>query len=462
MRARTDHIMRRTLRALTVVGTVATLGACDNYFTGPGLDSNPNVPSDATANQLFVGFQAFSTANMTGDNNRVLSLFVQQMAGTGRQWAGFDQYTYTENDFGWDSYYNSGGLVDLRKVQEKAKSDKLFLGIAQVWEALIVSQIADIWGDIPYSEALSADKPEPKLDKQVAVYAALQSLLDNAITNLNAGGAGPGAADLIYGGDKAKWLQAAHTLKARLYMHVAETDQTAYAKALTETGLGISNASNDFTTYQSSGTGEQNQWWQFRIQRGTDISVGAYLVNLMKSRNDPRLDSYFSPGAAAGGEIIGADPGAEDDGTYAWLSAERGDPGFRQPILTYAENQMIRAEAQYKTGAAAAALATLNAYRATVPLPAVNAAGGAIFTAIMEEKYVSLFQNIEVWNDYKRTCYPNIAPVSGTNVPARLFYGTGERNTNSNIPTPAQQPRRNQNDPANATSTDGSACLGQK
>jgi starch-binding outer membrane protein, SusD/RagB family len=460
MRTRTDFMMRRTCKALMIVGTLGVLGACDSYFSGTGIDTNPNVPSNATADQLFVGFQAFSTANMTGDNNRVISLFTQQMAGTGRQWAGYDQYSITENDFGWDSYYNGGGLVDLRKVQGLVAEDKLYLGIAQVWEALVVGQLADMWGDIPYSEALGTIA-QPKLDKQADVYAALQVLLDNAITNLNAGGTGPGAADLVYGGAKSAWVQAAHTLKARLYMHVAEVDQTAYAKARTETALGISSEANDFTTYQSGSTGEQNQWFQFRIQRGTDISAGELLVDLMKARQDPRLDDYFSPGPAAGGDIIGAPPGEEDDGSFAWLSDVRGAPDFRQPILTFAENQMIKAEAEYRTGDAVAALATLNSFRGTVGLGPRNLTGPALLTAIMEEKYVSLFQNVEVWNDYKRTCYPNLAPVTGTTIPARFLYSSSERNANPNIPSPSQQPKRNTNDPRTTTSTDGSACKGQ-
>jgi len=30
-----------------------------------------------------------------------------------------------------------------------------------------------------------------------------------------------------------------------------------------------------------------------------------------------------------------------------------------------------------------------------------------------------LFQNTEVWNDYRRTCYPNLAPASDSFIPAR-------------------------------------------
>jgi hypothetical protein len=455
--------MRLRIPVALVAITVAGLGAggcSDSYFQGPRLNENPNKPSTAAPDQQFVGFQAFSFATMTGDVNRLISLWMQQMAGTGRQWAGYDQYVVTENDFTMDDFYAQGGLVDIRGVQSKVKDDKLYLGIAQTWEALLMDMASDVWGDIPYSQAVG-DSLRPQLDKQADVHNALLALVDQGITNINAGGAGPGAADLVYGGDKTKWAQAAHTLKARIYMHLGESDATSYAKALTETNSGIASATNDFTTYQSGTTGEANHWYQFRIQRGTDISVGKFLVDLMKQRSDPRLTTYFSPGANAGGQIIGARPGQEFDGTQAWLSATRGAADFRQPLLTFAENQLIRAEAQYRTNAQPAALATLNGYRAGVGLPAKSGLTGAtLLTAIMEEKYVALFQNTEVWNDYRRTCYPNLAPAVGSFIPARLVYGTDERRANPNIPSPSQQPRRNQDDPPTTTSTDGSRCLG--
>jgi starch-binding outer membrane protein, SusD/RagB family len=447
------------LAAIMAAGFVS--GSCsDSYFEGPRLNENPNKPSTAAADQQFVGFQAFTFSALTGDVNRVISLWMQQMAGTGRQWAGYDQYTVTENDFTMDDFYAQGTLVDIRGVQSKVQENKLYLGIAQTWEALLMDLTSDVWGDIPYSQAVS-DVVHPELDKQIAVHNALIALVDQGITNINGGGAGPNAADLVYGGDQTKWTEAAHTLKARLYMHLGETDAANYAKALTETDAGISSAANDFTTYHSATTGEANHWYQFRIQRGTDISAGKYLVDLLKQRSDPRLTAYFAPGPDAGGQIIGAPPGQEFNGSQAWLSATRGAPDFRQPILTFAENQLIRAEAQFRTGAEPAALATLNAYRVSVGLAEKNGlAGAALLTAIMEEKYVALFQNTEVWNDYRRTCYPNLTPASGNFIPARLVYGTDERRANPNIPSPSQQPRHNEDDLPTASSTDGSRCLG--
>jgi Starch-binding associating with outer membrane len=70
---------------------------------------------------------------------------------------------------------------------------------------------------------------------------------------------------------------------------------------------------------------------------------------------------------------------------------------------------------------------------------------------VMTEKYITLFQNIEVWNDFKRTCIPALTPAAGkSEIPARLLYGTTERQTNPNTPS---NPPRNWNDPNNDCTT---------
>ena len=58
--------------------------------------------------------------------------------------------------------------------------------------------------------------------------------------------------------------------------------------------------------------------------------------------------------------------------------------------------------------------------------------GAVTLAAIMNEKYITLFQNVETWNDYKRTCIPALTPTAGgVNgvIPGRLLYPVGERQT---------------------------------
>jgi hypothetical protein len=134
------------------------------------------------------------------------------------------------------------------------------------------------------------------------------------------------------------------------------------------------------------------------------------------------------------------------------------------PVITYAETQLIGAEAAFQTGGQGAAQPFLDAARANRSYGSRGATPN-IFTPlapvpatlenIMEEKYVTLFLNIEAWNDYKRTCLPALAPAPaslgnttpGTQpVPGRLPYGITEINANPNTPN-VSPVGRNANDP---------------
>ncbi|HEX5726348.1 MAG TPA: SusD/RagB family nutrient-binding outer membrane lipoprotein [Longimicrobiaceae bacterium] len=456
-------------RILTAAGVLALggwLAACDDFLSGPGLDTDPNRPSQATIAQLYQGVQVNSFVWFTGDLARVASMWNQLMAGTGRQQQTRDLYEVTEVDFDFDfsRIYTGGGLIDLREIQRLAgeSGDRTYAGIAKVWEAYKIGMAASLWGDIPYSEAVG-ENPKPVLDDQAAVYAAVQTLLNNAIADLQAAaGAGPGVLDQVYGGDRTKWIQAANTLKARFYMHWVEAQLAGGAsatRAATACGgncltaartaalSGISSAANDMRTFHTTTAGEQNLWFQFmNIARQGDIAAGERLVELLKDRSDPRLEEYFAP--VGSGQYIGAPPGTEL--TASQLNpAGRGAADFRQPLVTYAENQLILAEANYRLGAEGTALTHLNNARTSEGLAALGAlTGPALLTEIALEKYIALFQNIEAWNDHKRLCEPALTPAAGAAVlPGRLFYGEDERNTNPNIPSPGSITDRNDNDP---------------
>jgi len=414
-----------------------------------------------------------------------------------------------------------GGLLDIKKMQQLARSvnDSIYIGIGKVYEALVIGMAASIWGDIPYREAADSTNLTPAFDPQLQVYSDVLTQLDSAITFLAATPAPPNAgppsdnSELVYldrGGDAAAlavvYTQVAHSLKARYHMHLAEVDPSHYALALAEVPLGINSPANDMLWFHDQSPSGQNVWWQFMNTR-TDIGPGAAIVEIMKRRlaqgidNDERLNFYFQQAVfdpnpdAAGDEVptgffgyrpgalrnlvtasgiyngngspVGAGGATDPGGNYSLFNFidQNTDPGdVRMPVITYAETQLIGAEAAFATGGQGAAQPFLDAARAQrsygargttpivfSPLPPVP----ATLQNIMEEKYVTLFLNIEAWNDYKRTCLPALAPAPaslgsttpGTNpVPGRLPYGITEINANPH--TPAVSPvGRNPNDP---------------
>ena len=449
----------------------------------------------------------------------------RQQAAYDRYGAGpNDVDTYFLAVYGAGIGINGGGaLLDIHKMLQLARkaSDSLYIGIGKVYEALDMGFAADRWGDIPYREAADSTIPQPHFDPQLQIYDDLQHQLDSAITIFlaasgptNIGGATDGS-ELVYGGRTSAQLgtvytAVAHSLKARYYMHVAATDPTAYQKAFTEAQSGISSPADDFLWFHDATPVGQNIWWQFQSQRSGDLGPGAPIINILGRRiaagveDSARIKFYFSEVAAcvaptggtatqvgpvyfgyrpSGNKVLPGGKGSlcvttapgqpEPDSTYSFSdfgpfidgSSEPGD--FRQPEITYAETQLIMAEAQWHINCPACAATTvvaqaqpfLDAARAnraygatggaTVTFPALPNANApnalpATLQNIIEEKYVTLFLNPEVWNDYKRTCLPSLAPapasVTATTpgtapIPGRLPYGQTEINANPNVPT---------------------------
>ena len=454
----TNYIKHVAVR-IAVAATVVSVGGC-NFLTGGEASSDPNRQVVATSNQYFVATQEQLWAFWGSDMARVTGILAQQFHGIANQYGALEaRYSHDPGTTNGShaALYTSGGLVDIKKLQTASRvvGDSLYLGIAQIEEGALMGTGADIFGDLVYKQALQGI-PNPVLDDQFAVYDSVQQVLSAGIANINRdvpGNAGPGDADLVYGGDPVSWTAMAHTLKARFYMHTGEVRGVpAYQSALAEAQQGISSDAGNYVGAFTQVASETNFYFQFHgpAGRGGDLSTASTLNTLLETRNDPRRTQYFS---------LTSNP--------EWLSATRGAKDFQQPYVTYDENTLIWAEAAYRTGDQVTALAKLNEERTNNGLSAEVLAGQPLLNEILIEKYIVDFQlGEEAWNDYKRTCTPNLVPTApaGTTIPGRMYYDAPEQNTDTNIPAVDQGVNgiRNKNDPPNATSDGtGAACLGQ-
>lgn len=471
--------MKKYAKAAVVLSLFIGAG-CDDFIQGPGLTETPNSPASGTAQQQLIAIQARMATLLEGQLARTAGIYTQQIIGQNNQQLLVTQYLYGESDYSgfFSGFYVGGGLVAMRNVQSMsaAAGDQLLLGIAKIWEGLAFGTATSIWGDIPYSEANDPNNPAPKLDPQEQVYAQVQAVLDEGIAALQAAPTDGACetSDLVYcstGVTKAqqisRWIAAAYTLKARFHLDLVERNgNTAYQAALAAAQNGIAEVpASPNNAMDGQGPGDfrlwhggtqdldANVWAGFLQARGGDIRAGDALVQLLKDREDPRLERYFSPNSA--GEYFGL---SGNNTTVGGTASEINIPvrrvfSFRQPIVTWAENQLILAEAQFVLNGEAAALPYVNAVRQAVgldPLATVT------FEDIAYEKYIAMFQNIAVWSDWRRTCFPRLTPNgTRTEVPGRIPYGSAERTTNPNIPLPSQYPAgttgsspvRNWNDP---------------
>jgi len=445
----------RLCTALVALALTAGTTGCDEFLSGSDISNDPNNPTSASNIALFVAAQGNLNVQMENHLARVICLWMQACSGQGPQYGLLGTYGVGADEFFgfWSGTYGGGGLLDLRRIRRSTlqAGDSLFSGMAMVLEAYLVGTAADVWGDIPYREAVSIANDAPAPDPQQQVYADLQALLDTAIVFLAAtapANQGPGGADLSYSGDPVKWTGLAHTLKARLHLHTAEVlGAPAYQAALNEAQLGIASSADDFLAYHTQASTERNLWHQF-VNSWTDfIKAGRFMVDLLQANNDPRLATYYDsvPGTTT---FRGADPvdtlgvGSLSDLGETVLAAD-----YRQPLVTWAETQLITAEAAYRTGNAGLARTSMENVRDAAGLSPITPApsGPALLTAIMTEKYITMFQSIETWSDYRRTCIPALTPAQGGAIPARIGYPESERIANSSIPDAG--PLRNWNDP---------------
>jgi hypothetical protein len=441
--------------ATAMLGLGVALGttACGDFLTGPKLSDNPNRPVTATNSNLLVASQTNLSSVIEGHLGRTICVWMQQCSGTRLQYNSLGQYIVGDDDYfiPWSQIYGGGGLFDLRLLQSQALAtgDSAYAGVGKVLEAWFIGLATDVWGDVPYSQAADSTIAAPVLDPQAQVYTALQTRLDEAIASMNATNLGvsvPGDEDLVYGGDLAKWTALAYTLKARYYLHTAEQlGPPAYAAALAAATNGIADPDGDYIAYHSTATTESNLYSLFTTQWQDYLSAGKALLDLLQSTSDARLSEYFDPNAD--GDFKGADPGEDIGVKPSPLSSTRLDPAFQQPYATWAENQLIIAEAAFQTGDEGTARTSLDAVRADAGLGSVGGVSGpALLQAIMTEKYTRLFQSPETWSDYRRTCIPALAPAPGSSfIPARLTYPLSERNANASIPDGG--PLQNWNDP---------------
>lgn len=454
----------RTQKLILVVALLVCsfLLSCSNFIDDPDIQNDPNRATVVSADLLFNAMQVRQFSRYEGHTSRTAAIWTQQLAGVDRQAISLGKYDFTESEWNTDmnGLYTGGGLVDIRNIlkETEAKGWRLYSGIAKTWEALTIGMAASLWGDLPYSEAVG-DNPTPKLDKQQDIYAAVQKLLDQAIEDLTVAGGYKPANDHVYAANATKWIQAAYTLKARFYLHWAEVNSGNYALALAVVQKGISANANNFKTKHTTVENESSTIYQYWRTRNSDIRAGKYLVDLLTTRNDPRLQKYFQAGVGSvAGKYIGVEPGATlTDASNLSAALRAADYAF--DVMTFSEVNLIWAECAFKTGDEATALAKLNAARraeegrwaltANSLGVAAGLTGTALINAIMEEKYIALFMNIEVYNDWKRSNRPVVTPYGGGQIPRRLLYSQGERTTNSNIPAPSQQPVRNTNDPGN-------------
>ncbi len=462
--------MKRTLYIFLVLAWLGS--ACESLVDD--INQNPNDPSTATFSSILTGAEVGNIILNTGETARRAGIFCGYYTGIDRQHLGFSNYELTTSDFNalwFDAYVDTyRNALETEKVAQSEGVTGITQGIAQVIQALAIGTAASLFGDVPFSEAGQIEIDNPAYEDQAVVYAGVQSLLDEAIQNLQTNsGRPPQGSDIYFDGDPAKWTEVAYTLKARFYMHTQQ-----YTEAYSAATLGINSLDDAMYAPHGSGIEESNLTYLFFAigVRGADVITSDFITSLVQSdtamnpipanyRGNAKTDETGRFNFYFLNNNLGVQPNTVDGFAAQTASA---------PIVTYEETLLILAEAGFRSQGFNTGLTHLNEFRAFMdaggyltnadtsqiqydPYLATDFDGGgienidglsadnALLREIMQERYVTFFGQIEGFNDSRRTrseanIRVPIPPNVGTELPQRFLYPQSELDRNTNVPNP--------------------------
>ncbi len=464
--------MKGIYAKVLLVSAALFVVSCDEGFES--LNSNPNNPTDVAQQYLLP--QAIQTGmdNYWGNKNRNERLNFDH----GMSWVGYFTRNIYENEGdnynvqpsvnikNWEVFYTDA-LINFQRIVTLSatggnKPNPLYEGIGLGMRAFVFSQLTDVWGAIPYTEAISGTVPgaaiySPAYDDQETVYAGLiedlkvaNEKIDGSITSI------PG--DIMFNGNAMRWKKLFNSLRFKLLNRQAEkvASSAAVMQAMIDDPATFpmisSNAEMGAFVYGVFPT--QNPWHDILIRQGrTDWNISSTLVDKLKSYNDTRLSVFAVPGEDANGEILGHANGLPGSIAVAYVGysatvnptvfASEKSPAI---LMSYAELMLTKAEAAFDGDITGDALtfyeegikASFAQYGLTVPPDYISNLGAISRENILTQKWIALFgQGVEAWTELRRTGYP-VMPAADPQalfqndgvLPSRLVYPSTEYSLN--------------------------------
>ncbi|NJK96203.1 MAG: SusD/RagB family nutrient-binding outer membrane lipoprotein [Bacteroidales bacterium] len=390
------------------------------------------------------------------------------------QWVNLEEYSLTEGDFDnqFSSLY-SDALEDYEyiRVETQKEGDWSYYMIATLMQAYTFQVLADLYGDIPFSEALrGVNVLTPKWETGQAVYDSLLMRIDDAVSKdfSLSSVSKVGYSDIIFGGVPDKeadlddqlndWFKFANTLKLKIYMRYVNVDPEKYRSQIVALL-----AENNFLTKDAkmiafkNEEDNRNPFYETFIDRlSGNVAASATLLDTLRKSQDPRLDALFNTPELGGGHVAipqGFYKEAQTQyASYKNLSLPNFNPTAPVYFFTLPEVNFLIAEAQLRYGTEAMAIQYYQMgidesfkLLGLTPDPTLYQAGGVYeykgLESIITQKWIAAANTnaIESFFDYNRTGYPDffdVSPVStiGEQRPQRLLYPDSERKSNPNTP----------------------------
>ncbi|MEI7523738.1 MAG: SusD/RagB family nutrient-binding outer membrane lipoprotein [Mariniphaga sp.] len=188
-----------------------------------------------------------------------------------------------------------------------SENNKANVAASKILKCVNMAFLTEKYGDVPFTDAAQGRTGVlfPKFDSQKAVYEGMFALLDDAIKILSdATSTGlPSDQDVLFHGDKTKWLKFANSLKFRLMMHsynafkAAGTDLSSKMQEIVSGGNFMSAVTdNAVLPFDASSPGYC--WFtntNYNLNTYTEFKPTKSLVDKLVAFDDPRLYVIFAP-----------------------------------------------------------------------------------------------------------------------------------------------------------------------
>jgi len=452
------------LYTLVFAGLVCFSGACTKKFEE--INTDPNRPKTVTPGAILnqVQYSVVTAHAYTAAWGLTQELMQMHAPGISTGGGGIHRYEILPNTGLWSTYYGIlTNIEDIYSIADKSNENN-YKAIALVYKCWIYAQLTDLYGSIPYSEAMKAREGnfKPSFDDQKNIYEGIFSDLERAnelfevTKGLTSGG------DIVYNADIMKWKKFCNSLKLRLLLRVLKREEELNISDRIDAILANTSMYPVFESNTDEAilkfTGTNPYFNPFHNARQLDWSETFYFtkffVDKLNDDNDPRRTVWMTTVEVNGQAVYrGIESGyppshpiyvAGMNSTYS--TALKTSP-LLGIMMSYAEVEFIKAELAIKgfnTGKPArqhyedGINASMAQWGVTAPGDFYSRSGilynetGTAeeqLSQVMLQKYYALFfTDYQSWFEKRRTGYPNLPRGSGippeNTFPNRLPYPT--------------------------------------
>lgn len=460
----------KNLSYLFFLSVAVSLVACSKNITD--LNDNPKNPEIVPSAALFTNASVNLSDVMasTNVNTNNFRLFAQYWTETiYRDEVRFNLNGRSIPDRWWAAFYRDV-IKDLAEASTVAETETLTLKAGQIKNRKAINDILTVFayyqlistfGNVPYTEATNIDNIQPKYDDATGIFTAIATKLEAALSALDPNEEAYGASDVLLKGDIDRWITFGNSLKFRMGMLVVDSDfNTAKTMILAAASHVVASNEENIKMIYSSSPPNTNPVWEELVQSGRhDFIATKPFIDSLKAFNDPRMKYFFDP-STSGDKYVGQVPGnraAFND--FATPSATLADQIFPHTFFSYAEMELLKAEAvergiavggtaaEHYNNAIDASVAEwggtpaeASAYRSQSSVAYATAKGTYKQKIGLQSWFVLYNRGYDAWTQWRRLDYPILNLPAGAGpyfaddetpaVITRMTYPVVEQNLN--------------------------------